>query len=61
MTGTPEPAGYHRIGSREYLDRLLAEYHLSDADVAGAVTVRIPPGVGGNPGPPERIPTTGRT
>jgi hypothetical protein len=55
MTGTPEPSGYHRIGPREYLDRLLAEYHLSEADVAGAVTVRTPPGVGGKPGPPEYL------
>jgi hypothetical protein len=55
VTGTPELAGYHRVGPRKYLDRLLAEYQLSDGDVAGAVTVRTPPGAGGKPGPPEYL------
>ena len=55
VTSTPELTGYQRLGPREYLDRLLAEYQLSDADVAGAVTVRTPPGAGGKPGPPEYL------
>jgi hypothetical protein len=55
VTGTPELTGYESVGPREYLDRLLAEYQLSDADVAGAVTIRTPPGVGGKPGPPEYL------
>lgn len=55
MTGTPEETGYHRVGSRECLDRLLAEYDLTAADVAGDVLVRTPPGVGGKPGPPEYL------
>jgi hypothetical protein len=55
VTGTPELAGYHRVGPRKYLDRLLAEYQVSDGDVAEAVTVRTPPGAGGKPGPPEYL------
>jgi hypothetical protein len=51
----PELTGYHPVGPREYLDRLLAEYQLSDADVAGAVTVRTPAGTGGKPGPQEYL------
>jgi hypothetical protein len=53
VTLTPELSGYHRVGSREYLDRLLTEYQLSEADVAGALILRTPPGAGGKPGPPE--------
>lgn len=43
------------LGPREYLDRLLAEYDLSDADVAGATMARTPPGPGGRPGPAEYL------
>jgi hypothetical protein len=51
VTGTQELAGYQRVGPREYLDRLLAEYRLTAADVAGAIIVRTPPSAGGKPGP----------
>lgn len=51
----PGPADYQRLGPREYLDRLLAEYKLSDADVIRAVIVRPPPGAGGKPGPVEYL------
>lgn len=51
----PGRVGYQRLGPREYLDRLLAEYKLSDADVARAVIVRTPPGAGGKPGPAEYL------
>jgi hypothetical protein len=51
----PELTGYHLVGPKEYLDRLLTEYQLSEADVAGAVTFRTPPGIGGKPGPPEYL------
>jgi hypothetical protein len=55
VTDTPELHGYHRLGPREYLDRLLAEYGLSAEDVADAIMIRTPPGAGGNPGPPEYL------
>ena len=55
VTGTPEQTGYHRVGPKQYLDRLLADYQLTADDVAGAVAVRTPPGTGGEPGPPEYL------
>jgi hypothetical protein len=55
VTGAPGFTGYHPVGPRKYLDRLLAEYQLSDADVAEAVTVRTPAGAGGKPGSPEYL------
>jgi hypothetical protein len=55
VTDTQVPAGYHPVGPRDYLDRLLAEYQLSAADVAGAILVRTPPAIGGKPGPPQYL------
>lgn len=55
VTARAEFAGYQPVGPREYLDRLLAEYRLTAADVAGAITCWTPPSTGGNPGPPEYL------
>lgn len=55
MTDRPQLAGYHPVGPKEYLDRLLREYELAAADVAGAIAVRTPPAAGGKPGPPEYL------
>ena len=42
-TGDPEFAGYESVGPKEYLDRLLDEYQLTEDDVRGKIQVRTPP------------------
>jgi hypothetical protein len=55
VTGTPDLSGYHPVGPKKYLDRLLAEYQLTAADVAGAIAIQTLPGAGGTPGPPQYL------
>ena len=38
------PSGYETVGPKEYLQALLDEYGLTEADVADLVTTRTPPG-----------------
>jgi hypothetical protein len=46
---------YVRLGPRKSLDRFLAEYALTAADVHGDIVVRVPPGAGGSPGEAEYL------
>jgi hypothetical protein len=53
MATTPDraPAGYVQVGRQDDLARFLAEYELAEEQVRGLIAARMPPGVGGAPGP----------
>ena len=55
VTKTPDLTGYHSVGPKEYLDRLLEEYGLIADELGESIVVRRPPGIGGAPGPPEYL------